>query len=360
MIFYILLFLVVSILLYYQKKTNNNKYGKYVYILLFFVSAFRFDVGFDFMMYWDVLTVTNIDFEKFHNGNYELGNILLFKISRLTGFPQLFFIFTSFIIIYLVYETLKSYSSDFAISTMFFLSLPIFFFNSLGIVRQFVAIAIVFYGVRYLLTKEYIKFAIIIIIASLFHKSAIVSFMLPILFLQRVKFSLVFYLLAIIISFFGSTLISYVASFILPDYYVKFYISQKLGVGGDKLLLLFQLIAFLFLLIPFKKLETPALFYLNSFYLGVAFWGALAPFGHAGMRGALYFTIFILLIIPEVIKIIPFGKKLVKESLYVVTLLFYVLTLFLGIKNPNKDPNIPYRFSPFADKTEYKIDKKNN
>lgn len=360
MFFYIILFLLVSSLLYFQKKTSNNKYGKYVFIILFLVSAFRFDVGYDFMMYWDFLTSTAIDFKTLHNGNFEFGNILLFKISRLLDIPQFFFISTSFIIITSIYITLKNYSADFSISTLFFLALPIFFFNSLGIVRQFVAISIVFYGVRYLLSKEIIKFFLIVLLASLFHKSAFVSLILPIMFLQRIKFSLLFYIAALLISFFGSNLIAFAASLVLPEYYVKFYITQNLGIGGDKLLLLFQLIAFIFLLIPLKKLKTTSIFYLNSFYLGVAIWGALAPFGHAGIRGTLYFTIFILLIIPEVIAVIPNGKKLVKESLYLVSIVFYILTLYLGVKNPNKDPNIPYRFSPFTDHTEYKIDKKNN
>lgn len=50
-----------------------------------------------------------------------------------------------------------------------------FYFLSMNISRQFCAIAILFYGTKYLMKKKYFIYGLFIIIAFLFHKSALIS-----------------------------------------------------------------------------------------------------------------------------------------------------------------------------------------
>ena len=56
-----------------------------------------------------------------------------------------------------------------------------FYFMSLNGIRQFVAVAIVFWGTRYLGQKKFLRFILCICIAALFHQTAIVGFLLLLL-----------------------------------------------------------------------------------------------------------------------------------------------------------------------------------
>lgn len=50
-----------------------------------------------------------------------------------------------------------------------------FYYFTLNIVRQFVAIAIIFWATRYIKKKQYLKFALFLLLASLFHQSALLG-----------------------------------------------------------------------------------------------------------------------------------------------------------------------------------------
>tara|TARA_R110000868_G_scaffold343960_4_gene604930 strand:- start:1038 stop:1466 length:429 start_codon:yes stop_codon:yes gene_type:complete len=132
------------------------------------------------------------------------------------------------------------------------------------------------------------------------------------------------------------------------------YLDKRIGVGGDKLLILFQVIGFFILFITNKKKENLNYnFYVISFFMGLFIWSSLAPYGHAGFRGALYFTAFFILFLPEVYDIIK-ERRVLKQITYLLFFCFFTFTLWLGTKNPHKDPNIPYRIYFLTDKTYFK------
>ncbi len=51
----------------------------------------------------------------------------------------------------------------------------VFYFMTFNIVRQFVAVSIIFFATRYLAQKKYFKFLVFVLIAFLFHKSALIG-----------------------------------------------------------------------------------------------------------------------------------------------------------------------------------------
>ena len=129
---------------------------------------------------------------------------------------------------------------------------------------------------------------------------------------------------------------------LLPQY-LK-YLDKSIGEGGDKVLLLFQIIGFfiLFLIKKLKLNKRDNSFYFLAFYIGLFIWSSLAKYGHAGFRGSLYFTVFLLLLLPNILVEIK-QKRFVKQLTYVVCLMFFSFNLLLGKLNSKKDPNIPYR-----------------
>lgn len=354
MLTYIFFYLTVFSLLWLNtKNTKNFFFGKIAFIMLFIMSALRFDVGWDYGSYYNLIQ-KNIEFYDAQLGRLEPLNQLLIKISQYFEFTQFYFITTSLIICFYFYRTLKNYSSNFAVSSLLFLSLPIFFFSSLAIIRQFTALAIVFYAFRYVESRQLFKFLICLTIATLFHKSAIIAFPLFYLFLWKPHVS--FFPIIYILGFFSSDLLYWLVENLLPQY-LK-YLDKSIGEGGDKVLILFQLLGlfFLFFINRLKEQKNLNNFYFIAFFIGLFVWSSLAKYGHAGFRGGLYYIVFCLLLIPNIIIEIK-QNKLILEITYAVCFFFFLLTLYLGNMNPKKDPNMPYQTFFFKDKFDLETSK---
>lgn len=72
-----------------------------------------------------------------------------------------------------LYKFNKKYRVSLCLS--FFIFLTLFYNSSFNLVRQCIAIFILFYGFNFLIRKEWIKYIITIVIAMLFHNSAIIG-----------------------------------------------------------------------------------------------------------------------------------------------------------------------------------------
>lgn len=81
--------------------------------------------------------------------------------------------------------TLRSYISfSFAI----FIYTTTYYAMTFSGIRQWIAVAIIFFGSKYIFKLKYVKFSIIVLIASLFHNTAILALILPILDMLSSKF----------------------------------------------------------------------------------------------------------------------------------------------------------------------------
>lgn len=341
MIFYIVVFLVVLALLVFGKKftINGLNVQGLAYLLIFVLSAFRFDVGWDYITYFNLIE-KNIKFYENQLLRLEPFNRVLINFSQDIDFTQFYFITTSFIIVYCIYKTLKRHSSDIVISTLLFLSLPIFFFNSLSIIRQFTAVSLLFFAFRFIQARQLFRFLFVLVIATCFHKSALVA--LPLYFLYGWRPPFYFYPIIFIFGFFSSDFLYWMVQHLLPQY-LRF-LDMSVGVGGDKVLLLFQFLGFLLLFFvdQLKRQKNENSFYFLVFFIGLFIWSSLARYGHAGFRGSLYYIVYFLLLAPNIL--VEFKqRKILNELTYVVCFFFFVLTLYLGKINPKKDPNIPYQ-----------------
>ncbi len=108
--------------------------------------------------------------------NWEIGyNLLVYVSVKLTGSFQGILFFTHFFIIFLIYKGLKDFKGYFwtfwAILIFYFM----FYGSSLNIMRQWLAIAIIFYGTHYLQQNKDERFIAMVLIAMLFHNSAFIG-----------------------------------------------------------------------------------------------------------------------------------------------------------------------------------------
>lgn len=141
---------------------------------LLLVSALRVNVGTDYMQtyykgFQNVINGNNFD-------HFEIGYKLLIYLSYfISNNPQIIFVTTSILFIVTTFYAIYNESPD-VVYSVYLLVVTRYYFISMNMVKQFVAMAILLYSIKYLgLKKRNYKFWIFLIIAVLIHYSAIVG-----------------------------------------------------------------------------------------------------------------------------------------------------------------------------------------
>lgn len=177
MYIYIIMLVISLIFTYFYMNCKDNKKIKTIFAILsalpfVFISAIRYDVGTDYLYRYvpDFLTIKNGG----HVANLELGFTFLDKICLVFSkdYSLLFFL-TSIIIIAPVFYIIYKKSKNPMLSIFLFFTGG-FFFLSMNMIRQFIAVMFAFISYNFLLSKQYLKWFFFLIIGSLFHTSIIV------------------------------------------------------------------------------------------------------------------------------------------------------------------------------------------
>lgn len=172
-LFYIFVMLIALLIGYLANKTKKKSYLWLLIILLTIISGFRAKtVGVDTPAYYnDIEFGFPYDWRFEEEGFRFLSNIII----DYTHNPQLMFVFCAFITNSFILIRLWDFKQEARFDFMVFLYLFIFYGNTMNIMRQAVAVALVFYGTRYLKVHKYYKFLLFSIIAFTFHRTALLS-----------------------------------------------------------------------------------------------------------------------------------------------------------------------------------------
>lgn len=188
MIIYIFLFFIA--LSGFLFNTNKNKQNKLTYLFvafgsLLFVSAFRAStVGTDldelYAHYYPHFS--NVPWNKIQSvtmsEHWEWGFCAFCKVLCMFSKEEQFFIAVSSVICIIPYAIfIYRNSRDVVFSTFFYVAFHVYMI-SLNIVRQSLAVGIVLLGYEFLKKKQYLKYTVMVLIASLFHTSAIITIIL--------------------------------------------------------------------------------------------------------------------------------------------------------------------------------------
>lgn len=158
------------------------------FLLLALVAGVRNNtVGIDtFQYYKNFKVISNLSFLEFGSMRYEYGFSLVCKLlSYISSNPQILILVTSIFTNFCVMRFLYLNSKNVAFSVYTYILLN-YYFSYMNIMRQAIAIAIILLFFEYLKKDEKAKFIIGVILASLFHFSAIVC--LSFLFLEKIKY----------------------------------------------------------------------------------------------------------------------------------------------------------------------------
>lgn len=174
-IVYIFTFLIIMLCAYQAQRTDKKAYVYLIIISLSFVAGFRsFTVGMDTKTYVQIfksISVGDFDLAWGEVGFKHFSRILLKVYNNPTFVFSVFALITNGLIILRLWDFKRISSFVYSIACYYIA----FYFMSMNIMRQFVAIAIIFYATRFIAERKYIWFFVAIAAATSFHTSSLIA-----------------------------------------------------------------------------------------------------------------------------------------------------------------------------------------
>ena len=180
LLFYILIFGVsgICMALYENQRKNIRVVFLFVALILpVLLAAFRVDVGTDYAAYKGLLEwEMNQSFLQIlrEYKMYETGFKIIVKIATIPRSMVFVWGILAFIPTFLIFYTLKTQYKNISISVAYMVYLHVFFSASLNIVRQYVAVAIVFWGIKFIFENKFWKYLCVVLVAMTIHRSAFI------------------------------------------------------------------------------------------------------------------------------------------------------------------------------------------
>lgn len=149
----------------------KNKYvQRMAFVVLFAFAALRYMYGNDYLNYY-------LWFRHIHNGGYSQfkTEILYNALNRWLPSFQVLIVLTSLLLIWVVYRLIsKNLPTQYAwIGVFIFVVNPVLFLMNLSAIRQSIAACIFVIAVDFAYRKKYLWYLVLVVIATLFHKTAI-------------------------------------------------------------------------------------------------------------------------------------------------------------------------------------------
>jgi len=266
-------------------------------LLTIFISGFRYNTGYDFLNY-----------VRFYNEPLHLNIEPLFAVSIaffkiFSDDPQLMFFAYSSATILILLLAVKRFTKYTKTSFLFFLLIPGLFLNSFSIIRQSLAMVILFYGVSFLLLDNgKRRFVIIASVAAMFHYSAIFPALLfffgEAILKKEYTFKTFIFLALLSLVLYYFDLARFLLGFAIGRY--SLYSDNYQPISLIKILILNL---FMFFLVLHKRRFAAILsdiFLLNSVFIGVLITNIFASFTPL-TRFSYFFLIAQIILVPKLI-----------------------------------------------------------
>lgn len=208
------------------------------FLIIFIPAALRYDIGADFLSYINIYNNLE-DYTWMEKGFYSV-NLMLKKIN---AHPQWSIVTLAFIFSWV---TFRSYPPEKA-WIIHFLFITAFYLLSFFIIRQAIAIVFCLWALRNFTNGKYISFVVLIVLGSLFHKSAYFIALVAIISLVPISNAIKNNVLPTVFTFvfvvlmFKSNLLFDMAEFVLNKVglnkyagyfnHGKWFTERKLGTG---------------------------------------------------------------------------------------------------------------------------------
>lgn len=244
---------------------------------------------------------------------------------------------------------LYKYSKNVYISYLVFLALG-FYGHTFNITRQLIAVMIVLFSYPHLLKRNFLKFSGIVLVASLFHTSALVFFPAYFICSIKLKRSYLYWMVPSFLLLYRYRLLlaNYIMSVTRPEYLGRYDISGS--IGGLALGIAMLLIVNFIFNSPFKNRSRENVVLTKLMMIGL-FVQILSSYAYAFTRANLYYLIYLTLYIPYVLTEFPkvLANKIDKNKAHIITIInataiIFLLAYYYIIIHSDGPGILPYKF----------------
>lgn len=340
-IVFILLFALISDI------SKNKKFFLLMsYILLVFISSFRGNtVGGDLGNYLPLYReVSNMSFsDMLSPTKYGYPFIFLNKIiSFISTNEQFFIIITSIINISFVFLFIRKYSKVFWLSVLLYITFA-YYTNSFNSIRSSMALGCILFSYKFILARKYIKFLLMVVLATSIHLSAVVLvFLYP---FSKIKPNLLFIVSSVLCCFFISEIMGPIILYVSSLYNPQYAMYESESSGKTLLMLLFAITLFAWFFN--RKQKDNSILFFTSVMLYATCLQCFAPYFGLMTRCSLFFHISLIVLIPNVLYVTKLKRfrELTYLSVIILSLLYFKVTVMtLNDAGTNSQATLPYEF----------------
>lgn len=307
------------------------------------VAGTRYNNGADYFLYMNIFETISSGQEFFSVKELEPGFVSIVKFCTIISESPVFMYFLiAFIIIFLYYKGVWENSPGYCFSILLFF-LTGTYFDTFDGLRQYVAAAILFWGIRYILTENLKKYFVVVLIASTMHISSL--FMLPVYAIAKFKFNLKQAIIIGVIIIFVSQYIFQAVTYLLQFTSYSYFLNSseyfiKPTIGSILYTSINTLIICIIFIIHRHRFSKHDWIYFNAQIL--TWYCTLLSFSiPLAARLQYYFLPLELLILPNLIEKINSRYKF---FVYFVVMVMYASITITGIVENNWYDCLPYNF----------------
>ncbi len=364
---YLLTFISSAFLLYVSGKYKRNKYfSAFMVILALLIPSILAGLR-DYNIGYDVLLYGNYWFEKACSYGSMIGYLnkareysvgigyaaVNFLSSRISHDPHVFYFNYELLHMVLLYFGLKPFKDKISIPFAFLVYYFMWYNLSLNILRQSMALIIVFFSYQFVVNKKPVWFALCIFIAMTFHNTAIIGVILYIIsFSLQSRVAKLFKLIVVFAS--GVVILFYKQVFeilasmsIFSTSRYGHYMEDSLA-GGRYIRIVFWL--FIAALVIWRGRQCNRIWdhsKVINFWIIISLVMSLVMFVASStvIRAAYYFDIIAVISIPFITENLGVREKVLGNKIqYVITIVPIILYWFLTFIVRNGAQTFPYVF----------------
>ena len=351
-IYFVLIFclLVLWVISYEEHVTRNKRVNLCCFLsallLITFAALRGSTVGTDTASYVeDYEKVVSLSWEELFNnysdnpGYYALSKVFAdFHIN-----VQIWFGFVALLYIGSFTKLIKRFSNDVGFSYIIFTTLGLYAFSLAGL-KQTIAMAIILYSFHYFYDKKYIRFVVLVLLASLFHASAVVFLLIiPIRIIKQFKgYYFILTMVFLVFAYGFDKIINLGLSVLGNEHYVETYIETNSEGQGTLtmffVLLIIQIIS-LWYMKKYDIIDKDAKLYFGISYLAVIS-NVMSLMVASAFRIGLYFSAFSVLMLSNCLSMEEEPQIRFRFKIGAVL----VLVFFFWYTNRNGSSVVPYMF----------------
>lgn len=327
---------------------SNSQYLFSIFMVFFVISAFRsVNVGNDTGEYKSLYEQLSFQSIEHFAWRFEKGYLIYNKVlNYLTDNSQVLFVISAFIICVGYSLIIKKYSQIPWLSVYLFFMLR-YFDLSMNILRQSLAMVILFYGFYLLVTKEKtVSFILVVLLATTFHRASIIFLVVLLLrYVSSQKYFFISLSLVTALSFIAFNRIYQILIDLMPVY--SYYTNSSYMDGDTRtatvLNIFVNCVILLFVYMNGFEKNRLNILLLDMFVIGIAITVISLKFTLLDRVSDL-FTVYAILLIPNSVYYNRSNINLSRFWIYLILVSFFIYYLIIILYRPEWNRIYPYEF----------------